>query len=102
MLKNYLLLESLRKYPIAPNLVRGCEKTCELTKDLEIEKGTLVWISILGLHKDPKHYPDPEKFDPERFSEEEKAKRHPFTYLPFGEGPRFCIGKEKCLYNIVE
>jgi cytochrome P450 family 6 len=58
-----------------------------------VEKGILTIVPTLGLHHDPKYYPDPERFDPERFSEEEKAKRHPYVYLPFGEGPRICIGK---------
>jgi cytochrome P450 family 6 len=53
----------------------------------------LTVIAVLALHHDLKYYPDPEKFDPERFSEEEKAKRHHYVYLPFGEGPRICIGK---------
>lgn len=47
----------------------------------------------MGLHHDPEYYPNPEKFDPERFSEENKSKRPAYTYLPFGDGPRICIGK---------
>lgn len=60
--------------------------------DLVIEKGTTVMISTMGLHMDEKYYPDPEKFDPDRFTEEEKATRPNYTYLPFGDGPRLCIG----------
>jgi cytochrome P450 len=58
-----------------------------------VEKGTKLLVPILGLHHDSKYYPDPERFDPERFSEEEKRKRPKFSYLPFGEGPRMCIGE---------
>jgi cytochrome P450 family 6 len=52
-----------------------------------------VLLPILALHHDPKYYPDPERFDPERFSEEGKKTRPQFSYLPFGEGPRICIGE---------
>ncbi|KAB0795913.1 hypothetical protein PPYR_09974 [Photinus pyralis] len=52
----------------------------------------MVLISVLGLHRDPEYFKDPEKFDPERFSDENKLDITPFTYIPFGEGPRLCIG----------
>lgn len=61
-----------------------------------IEKGQQLIIPIFSLHNDPRYYSDPEVFDPNRFSPEEKAKRPSGVYLPFGEGPRMCIG----MYNI--
>lgn len=57
-----------------------------------IKKGTKVLISLQGLQHDPEYFPDPEKFDPDRFSPENKDKIHSCVYMPFGEGPRICIG----------
>lgn len=65
--------------------------------DIVIEKGTRIMIPTLGLHRDGDHYPDAEKFDPERFSDENRKSIVPFTYIPFGEGPRICIGKKLSL-----
>lgn len=51
-----------------------------------------VWFPTDSFHRDPVIYPDPEKFIPERFSDENKHKINPAKYLPFGIGPRSCIG----------
>ncbi|XP_046466088.1 probable cytochrome P450 6a14 [Neodiprion pinetum] len=85
--------ETLRKYPAVPILNRECTAEIDLPETgLHVEKGTAIIVPVYGLHNDPEIYPDPEKFDPERFTEEKIASRHPYAYLPFGEGPRNCIG----------
>ncbi|XP_055696565.1 probable cytochrome P450 6a23 [Lutzomyia longipalpis] len=85
--------ESMRKHPIGDNLIRICIKDYNVpgTKHV-IEKGTTVMVPVYGIHHDPQIYPDPEKFDPDRFTEENIKNRHPCAWLPFGEGPRNCIG----------
>ncbi|XP_044761156.1 probable cytochrome P450 6a14 [Coccinella septempunctata] len=85
--------ETLRKYPPVPNLNRVCTKEYKVPDtDLVLEKGIKLMIPIIGIQHDPEFYPEPEKFDPDRFSEENKKTRPSFTFLPFGEGPRICIG----------
>ncbi|XP_071571381.1 cytochrome P450 6k1-like [Temnothorax nylanderi] len=90
--------ETLRKYPPIPILHRICTEEIDLSivnnVNIRVPKGTPIVIPVLGLHRDPSIYPDPERFDPERFAADEKAKRHRYTFLPFGDGPRVCIGKE--------
>ncbi|KAF2881983.1 hypothetical protein ILUMI_24186 [Ignelater luminosus] len=85
--------EALRKYPPVTGLSRKCIKDYKLPDtDITISKGTSVLIPVLGLHQDPEYFPDPEVFNPDRFSEENKSSIKPYSYLPFGEGPRACIG----------
>ncbi|KAF7988572.1 hypothetical protein HCN44_001145 [Aphidius gifuensis] len=88
-----IINETLRKYPLVPFLTRQCTEAIELgDTGLKIPKGMDIIIPVLGLHRDPNIYPDPHKFDPERFNEKNTAERHPCVYLGFGEGPRICIG----------
>ncbi|XP_025424020.1 probable cytochrome P450 6a13 [Sipha flava] len=89
-----VLAETLRKYPPTFALFRIATQAYQVPDDsLTIEKGQKLIIPIHSLHYNPKYFPDPEVFNPERFSSEEKAKRVRGTYLPFGDGPRICIGK---------
>ena len=58
---------------------------------MDIPKGMLIEIPIYAIHHDPKIWPEPEKFDPYRFTSEEKAKHTAYDWIPFGSGPRNCI-----------
>ncbi|KAK4885360.1 hypothetical protein RN001_001631 [Aquatica leii] len=90
---NQVIEETLRKYPPVAFIGRRCVKDCKIPGTAVIlEKDMYIDISILGIHHDPEYYPEPEKFDPERFSEKNKNLRNACTYLPFGDGPRTCIG----------
>ncbi|KAK4883713.1 hypothetical protein RN001_007032 [Aquatica leii] len=84
--------EILRKYPPIPIITRKCTKDYKIpSTDVTLEKGTIIVIPLSGLHYDPTVFPNPDEFEPERFSEENCAKRHPLAYLAFGYGPRKCI-----------
>lgn len=89
----YFSAETMRKYPPVQALARVCTKpyTIPNTK-VTIDEGTALLIPVFAIHHDEKYYPDPEKFDPNRFSKENINEREN-TYMPFGDGPRICIGK---------
>ncbi|XP_014244487.1 cytochrome P450 6a2-like [Cimex lectularius] len=85
--------EAMRKYPTLPLITRECTKDYVLDEfGLKIKKSEQILIPTYALQHDPKYFPSPQKFNPSRFSEENKSSIVPFTYLPFGEGPRICIG----------
>jgi retinoid hydroxylase len=86
-----VLREVLRLIPPVRGLFRTVINACELG-GYEIPKGWSVACGINQTHQDSQLYPEPERFDPDRFSLERVAK--PFSYLPFGGGLRECLGKE--------
>ncbi|KMQ87734.1 cytochrome p450 6k1 [Lasius niger] len=87
-----VLFETLRIYPPLEYLQRLTTKVYNIpNSSLVIEKGTPIFISVRGLHFDPDYFPNPEKFDPERFNEDNKRNRPVYVHLPFGEGPHACI-----------
>lgn len=98
-----VISETLRKYPPVIFIDRLCAKNYEISpslpgcKNVVFTPNTLTWLPIYSLHHDPKYFPNPSKFDPERFSDENKDNIVPYTYLPFGHGPRKCIGNRFAL-----
>ncbi|XP_068979727.1 cytochrome P450 6k1-like [Bombus flavifrons] len=88
-----VISESLRKYPVLAYVDRITVADYKVpNSDLVIEKGTPIFISIMGSHYDSRYFPNPEKYDPLRFTEEVKSTRPSLSYLPFGAGPRICLG----------
>lgn len=83
--------ETLRKYPPVARLFREAGKDTQIG-DIHLPKGSEIQISVSAVHHDPANYEEPERFDPERFMPENKHKLLPYTYLPFGSGPRNCVG----------
>lgn len=80
-------------YGPVPQLLRRASKDYKMPNtNLTIPKDTLVVIPVYAIHMDPEIYPELEKFDPERFSDENKRDRHAMAHLAFGGGPRNCIG----------
>ncbi|KAF5303248.1 hypothetical protein FQA39_LY09987 [Lamprigera yunnana] len=85
--------ETLRKYPPVPIHTRECTKSYRVpNSNVTLKKGSFIFIPVYAIQMDPEYYPDPETFDPERFSEASKLSRHPSAWTPFGDGPRACIG----------
>ncbi|KAK3090229.1 hypothetical protein FSP39_010220 [Pinctada imbricata] len=83
--------ETLRMYGPASATNREVLEDCEIA-GYKVPKGCALNIPIFVIHHDPEYWPEPYKFDPDRFLPEEKEKRHPYAFLPFGHGPRNCIG----------
>ncbi|GFT97852.1 cytochrome P450 4c3 [Nephila pilipes] len=91
---NYLdrvLKESQRLYPSVPTIARRITDDTTIC-GYPIPKESSCIVLVHQLHRNEAVFPDPEKFDPDRFLPENSANRHPFAYIPFSAGPRNCIG----------
>jgi len=86
------LKEALRKYSVVPTVARLISDPLQIGPHL-IPKGCKVMVNIQSLHRNPVHWPNPMKFDPTRFSDPKKPRPKPYTFLPFIDGPRNCLGQ---------
>jgi cytochrome P450 len=86
-----VIQESLRLYPPAWGFSRQALGDDELG-GYRVPKGSLVFLIPFVIHRRPKLWPEPERFDPDRFAPAREAERPRFAYIPFGGGPRGCIG----------
>ncbi|HEY6339142.1 MAG TPA: cytochrome P450, partial [Candidatus Sulfotelmatobacter sp.] len=87
-----VMAESMRLYPPAWAMGRSARDDFQLG-EFRLPARTTLLISQFVMHRDPRYFPDPLRFDPERFTPEAKSKRVKFTYFPFGAGVRQCIGE---------
>ncbi|XP_066595542.1 cytochrome P450 4C1-like [Prorops nasuta] len=94
-----VLKEVLRLFPSAPTVSR---KLIDDTKiaGYVVPKGTTITFDVYSTHRNPEFWPNPDKFDPDRFLPENSKGRHPYAYIPFSAGPRNCIGQKYALLEL--
>ncbi|XP_055606346.1 cytochrome P450 4d2-like [Uranotaenia lowii] len=91
--------EVLRIHPSVP--VIGRKSAGDMVIDGQtIPAGIDVAVLILAMHNNPDVFPEPDRFDPERFNEENSAQRHPYAYIPFSAGARNCVGQKYALLEV--
>jgi cytochrome P450 len=91
VLVQQVLKESMRLYPPVPMMSRQCVSATRLGGH-DIAPGTTVVMPIYAIHRHARRWEDPDAFDPERFAPQREAQMQRYQYMPFGAGPRICIG----------
>jgi len=91
VLVQQVLKESMRLYPPVPLINRQCVAAARLD-GVEVLPGATVVMPIYAMHRHAKRWEDPDAFDPARFAPERESKIPRYQYIPFGAGPRICIG----------
>ncbi|XP_045775450.1 cytochrome P450 3A19-like isoform X2 [Maniola jurtina] len=97
---NCVIKEVLRKHTSMGWLDRVAKIDYQIDDKLTIKAGTPVYINSMGMHYNPDYFNDPGKFDPDRFLPENEKDIKPYTFMPFGEGPRTCIGQRFALMTV--
>ncbi|XP_011165193.2 cytochrome P450 4C1 [Solenopsis invicta] len=91
-----VMKETLRILPSIPVITRKLTEDVKLGNNI-LPKGLTIGMSIIFIHRNPEIWPDPLKFDPDRFLPENSKHRHPYAFIPFSAGPRNCIGQKFAL-----
>ncbi|CAB3365185.1 Hypothetical predicted protein [Cloeon dipterum] len=88
-----ILQETMRKYPPVAVHFRECTKAYTIPgTNIFLKEGSIIAIPNHAMQNDPKFFPNPDRFDPERFSDDDALHKYQYIFSPFGEGPRQCIG----------
>ncbi|XP_062142423.1 probable cytochrome P450 4ac1 [Drosophila sulfurigaster albostrigata] len=94
-----VIKESLRLFPSVPFFGRICTEEC-VVNGLILPKGTQINIHAFDIMRDPRHFPNPSEFQPDRFLPHNTLNRHPFAFIPFSAGQRNCIGQKFAILEI--